>query len=308
MNIRPYQSGNEAEILKLFSMSFDKEMPESFWRWRFLDNPLNQVFIYLAWDKRCLAAHYAVSPILVTILGTDYLTSISMTTMTHPEYRGLKLFPQLANQVYTQMTNSGHIMVWGFPNSRSHRIFIRDLKWTDLYEIPVMQLKLGQPQNRCLVDIITDDLFELDYNENSCLQGLIHAKKDRQYLRWRYTGHPINHYTNLIIARENKVSSFCVVKMYLNSLDIVDFQAQNELEGMKLLVQAQSFACLNNLQYINCWAPRHHFFHALCEKAGFLNKEPVTYSGFRQLCKTDLKQISNNYSDWYIQMGDSDVY
>jgi len=134
------------------------------------------------------------------------------------------------------------------------------------------------------------------------------SKKDKRYLRWRYAENPINRYSNIVIKDHQDVLSFCVIKQYLNSLDIVDFQARNQHDGAELLDQTVAYASNNRLEFINCWAPRHHFFHQLCEKAGFINAEPITYLGFRQLSEKDGMKVSDNYTDWYIQMGDSDVY
>jgi len=308
MIFRAYQEGDMDPILSLFSQCFGREMKADYWKWRFLNNPICQRFIYLAWDNETLASHYAVSPVVVSVEDADYLTSLSMTTMTRPDYRGMKLFPCLANLVYEQMAKLDYIMVWGFPNPKSHQVFLRDLHWADLYEIPTMQLKIAQNAKKYTIEISMDDQIAFEYTDNIYSAGRIHVKKNSEYLKWRYRDNPINKYTNLVIAKENKVSSFCVVKKYCNTLDIVDFQAKNEEEGEKLLIEAVSFACQNKLECINCWAPRHHFFHSLCEKMGFINREPITYLGYRQLAENKLKKISNNYSDWYIQMGDSDVY
>jgi hypothetical protein len=283
-------------------------MQESFWRWRFRDNPINQVFIQLAWEDNTLAAHYAVSPVKMVVKGNEYITSLSMTTMTHSQYRGQKLFPRLANHVYDSLAEENHLMVWGFPNIRSHRIFIRDLYWSDLYEIPTMQLKVDRTAINHEFDSSTDNQFELNYIDSIYSTELIHVKKDKRYLLWRYSENPVNHYTNFVVSNGQDVSSFCVVKKYLNALDIVDFQASSLEEGESLIAQAISFAYENMLDFINCWAPRHHFIHGLCEKFGFLNKEPISYLGFRQLSNFNHVKVSEHYSDWYVQMGDSDVY
>lgn len=308
MILRPYHKGDEVAILSLFSQCFGREMKADFWKWRFLNNPVCQCLIYLAWDNETLASHYAVSPVVASIEDKDYLTGLSMTTMTGKDYRGLKLFQQLANKAYARMVDLSYSMVWGFPNIQIHRVRVRDLGWEDIYEIPTMKLKIDPTPKSTTYNIVTDDHFDFDYIDNLYSSRLMHVKKDKQYLRWRYADNPINQYVNLVITKEQQVSSFCIVKKYSNSLDIVDFQACNEDEGEILLNQSVYFACQNNLESINCWAPRHHFIHSLCEKMGFINKEPITYLGYRQLAENKLKKILNNYSDWYIQMGDSDVY
>lgn len=308
MILCPYKEGEESQIQSLFHRCFNRRMSESFWRWRFLENPNGNVMIYLAWDESVLAAHYAVSPIMVSVEGCVYCTGLSLTTMTHPEYRGLKLFPQLATRVYDHLASLQYLMVWGFPNHKSHKTFIKDLLWRNVYEIPTMQVKVSERMKNSIDKPETDDKFKLNYEDVHFKSNLIHVRKDLQYLQWRYEKHPTNRYVNYVIASGSKVSSYCILKIYNNSLDIVDFQAKNREEGDVLLRQALSFAYSKNLETVNCWAPRHHFLHSICEKHGFTNKEPITYLGFRQLHEKANVKVSDNYTDWFIQMGDSDVY
>jgi len=45
--------------------------------------------------------------------------------MTHPKYRGMKLFPQLAEQIYNKMKELDYLMVWGFPNNNSIELLLK---------------------------------------------------------------------------------------------------------------------------------------------------------------------------------------
>jgi hypothetical protein len=306
--LRKYKEGDEVFIMHLFYQCFDRAIPESFWRWRFVENPNDKIFIYLAWDEKNLVAHYAVSPIKISMEGFEYCTGLSMSTMTHPKYRGLKLFPQLANLVYEEMASLNYLMVWGFPNNKSHKSFIRDLYWKTIYEIPTMQKHLSNIKRENADHIITDNHFDLNYNEDYLSSDLIHVKKDKRYLKWRYSAHPLNHYTNLVLTTDNLVSSFCIIKKYMNSLDIIDFQAKNKAEGSELLNQALAYAYENKMESVNCWAPCHHFLHSIFEEKGFINKEPITYFGFKKLQEGIPKRLTDNFASWFIQMGDSDVY
>lgn len=295
-------------IISLFYQCFGRAIPESFWRWRFLENPYNKIFIYLAWDEDNLAAHYAVCPIKISMAGFQYCTGLSMSTMTHPKYRGLKLFPKLAKLVYEEMASLNYLMVWGFPNNKSHKSFTRDLCWKNVYEVPTMQRHLSDIKIMKTDSIMTDNYFELNYNEDYISSDLIHVKKDKRYLKWRYAAHPLNQYSNLVLANDNLVSSFCIIKKYMNSLDIIDFQAKNEDEGNELLNQALFYAYENKMESVNCWVPCHHFLHSIFEEKEFINKEPITYFGFKQLQERIMNKISDNFANWFIQMGDSDVY
>ena len=99
-----------------------------------------------------------------------------------------------------------------------------------------------------------------------------------------------------------------VFKYYGQCLDIVDFQAFSHDEAEYLLQAVIEIANDHKLSYINCWAPVHHFIHPLCTKYEFRNSTPITYFGGRILDKQLTQKDYLNYSNWYIQMGDSDVY
>ncbi len=316
MLLKPYDTGDELAILSLFKECYGREMSAKYWKWRFIENPYKKVWILLAWDKNTLAAHYAVSPVLLLIKGQIHIAALSLTTMTHPKYRGLKLFPKLASKVYEVLFEMNYTLVFGFPNKNSHRTFIKNLRWRDIYEIPTFKLYLNNNQkvindsfvnSICEYSISEDNEFDLCYSTNITKMP-IQLYKDKSYLKWRYKMHPQNKYYNFVIASKDCVSSFCVVKKYVNSLDIVDFQAENREEGEALLAYVIKFALSNRFDQINCWAPRHHFFHSLCEKYGFINGEPITYFCYRYLSNEENEQFFDTYSNWYIQMGDSDVY
>ncbi len=143
LKTRLYQPGEESQILTLFRHSYGREMSEAYWNWRFRDAPAGPAVIFLTWDGDILAAHYAVTSLVLRIEGQDWLTGLSGTTMTHPDYRGQGLFPKLGRSTYAHMAKAGMGLVWGFPNVQSHRGFIRDLNWADIYEVPTLRLSVS---------------------------------------------------------------------------------------------------------------------------------------------------------------------
>ena len=66
-DIRSYHPGDENEICVLFERVFGKPMgaTESMmhWQWKFLENPLKEILIKMAWDDKKLAGQYAASPV-----------------------------------------------------------------------------------------------------------------------------------------------------------------------------------------------------------------------------------------------------
>lgn len=299
------------EFVDLFHVCFNKEIPKSFLNWRYIENPVKEFFVYVALDKNKIIANYSVSPIILSSVDVDIKSALSMTTMTHPTYSGKGLFTRLASILYEDMQEYGYKLVWGFPNNNSHRAFVTKLQWKDIYEIPTMRLNLNnktQLSKTKSLEINHDNKFDLNYRINN-YSNFIRVKKDNPYLKWRYLNNPLNDYKNIVITNNKKdVSSFLIFKNYgENEIDIVDFSLKSFEEGECLLKQIILYSQENNINYINAWAPRHSINHTLFEKLGFTNFIPITYFGKRDLSNLN-EPISTDYSNWFIQMGDSDVY
>jgi len=293
----------------LFERSFGRTIKKDYFIWRFLEHPSSDLLIAFELEKGRIVASYSATPCNLEFQNKVIKTGLSISTMTDPDYRGKGLFPKLGSELYTMMVSQGYEMIWGFPNNNIHYGRIKNLQWNDIYEIPTMSLKVSDVRIFNIRKIQTDNEFVMSYKSNTSTENLVRVKKDSKYLQWRYLSHPINKYKNFVVADAKIVSSYCITKLFNDSLDIVDMQFQTIDEGEYLLRKVLSWANSQNLNYIHCWAPRHHFVHSLCEKIGFYNSTPITYFCYRWLMDPGKKIADfSNYSNWYIQMGDSDVY
>ncbi len=290
----------------LFLKSFGRGIRKDFLKWRYVDNPTKEIFVNIIKDENRIIANYSASPCQLSINGIARKSALSMTTMTDPEFAGRGLFQKLAEELYDSLQEKGYSAVWGFPNNQSHKTFNTKLKWQDIYEIPTMSLRVNMSKDlKPSGSVVYDNGFLLEYSPVVSIKDLIHVVKDQTYLQWRYLRNPINAYVNIVVKNGEKASSYCVVKKYNMELDLVDFQASDAEQGIELIRSVIEYAKEQHLEKINCWAPRHHFMHGICERHGFANGEPITYLGVRSFGAFEL---SCDYSDWFIQMGDSDVY
>jgi hypothetical protein len=107
------------------------------WQWEFLENPLKDIFIKLAWDKERLVGQYAASPVRIYVDGYDTIAALSHDTMTDSQYGGLGIFRTAAEALYTEQTNAGQSFIYGFPNRNSIHGFIKYLKWQQIMPAPV---------------------------------------------------------------------------------------------------------------------------------------------------------------------------
>jgi GNAT superfamily N-acetyltransferase len=314
LEIRPYQTGDKKHILELFRQSYGRDLDERFWAWRFRDGPAGTGVIYLSWDGDVLAAHYAVTPVIMRINGQDWLTGLSGTTMTHPDYRGRGLFPRLAQRTYAYMTEAGMGLVWGFPNALSHRGFVCNLEWVDIYEVPTFRLSL---QGRLSLPTPSDDVVEsegfdarFDRLWKRVKDGYpIITRRDRPYLQWRYVENPAERYRILAHVEDESLLGYAVFKRYQDELQIVDILAVQDTDvGLGLISRVAQIALEESAMSISLWLNVTHPLHHALEKRGFRNGEPVTYLGGLAL-QSDLPLPElYDFRNWYLTMGDSDVF
>lgn len=313
VDVRPYEPGDETSILELFQLVFGRPMSMAFWRWRFLENPVKKQFVELAWQDGTLVAHYATSPATVRFNGQDYLAALSMTTMTHSDFRGRGLFGTLAERVYESMAEAGAVLVWGFPNRLSHRGLVRVLQWTDIHEIPTFRRALNEgdplppPPNAVQRLEGPDRLFDALWDELKDRYPVL-TRRDRTYLDWRFARHPENDYRFLGYLDKDRLRGYAVFKDYGDEVDLVDLLSVSDDVASDLVLGVARYGRERGTTALNLWLNLTLPLHWHLEKWGFENAPPTTYFGGRLLSSDPMLRMAYQYGNWYVTMGDSDVY
>lgn len=266
------------------------------------------------WDGDTLAGHYAVFPVEMEINNNVSLTALSMTTMTNPEYAGKGIFKNLANDLYSNISNENVDFVWGFPNLNSHYGFNKNLSWKDIGTIPTLRLNekrfsVTNPEPYTIFNEFTQAHADKIRINNT---GEIFVNKTLNYLKWRYSDNPVNKY--FIIGIENQSDiNFAVIKLF-NSFEIPGRQEIDILEhgynpdsSKRIISSILNFASdlKADICAINTWIPIQDPRHIQLEKLNFTFDNPITIIGYRQL---NAKSFSSCLSDWSLTMGDSDIY
>jgi hypothetical protein len=313
-SLRTYETGNENNIAQLFKKCFGREMDIDFWLWRFRENPSGAGIIHLAWDNEKLASHYAATPTNMQINGDEYVTGLSGTTMTHPDYRGQRLFQKVAEKIYEIMVRERIAFVWGFPNSLIHRIRVRDLKWMDIYEIPTFRIYkkkyalLAEPCDKIVYLDDFDHRFDGLWDRVKKKYQII-TIRDSKYLHWRYVENPDQSYQIVAYINNDDISGYAVFKEYKNEVQIIDIITDGDLEVGKLLIfTVFRFAIKVDAESVSLWLSVINPLHHELEKYGFKNESPVTYFGGFIFNNHLEKSKLYDYRNWYITMGDSDVF
>ena len=285
------------------------------WRWRYLENPYGGPLIDLMWSGDKLVGQYAVSPIDMSIDGKTYPCAFSLDTMTHPEYGGRGIFTRLATSLYHRIAQAGRVMVWGFPNENSRHGFIKRLAWFDVASIPMLCLRSrldGYPQTEIRpleeVDTQVDDLFQQERKHWYCL-----AVRSAQYLEWRFFHRPGRRYYAAGAFYGGKLVGYSIYKLFRTREqtvgDIVDlFCVQDVGVFTDLIIWTAQDLIRQGVQVVDIWMNEHSPFYSVLQAIGFVSGALYTFFGGRVFSSALSTERLMEWPNWYIQMGDSDVY
>lgn len=313
MQVRNYNSGDEHKIVALFKLVFNQEMSLNQWKWRFEKNPAGKHMIKLMWEDDLLVGHYAVSPLIMSVNGQDVMTSHSLTTMTHPDFNGKGIFKTLSLDLYDELENKfGFKSVWGFPNNNSHGAFVSSLGWQDISIVHTLAISADSIKGNAigLAEFDEFEQYHADYILQKVLSFPIRVKRDVSYLNWRYKDKPAVVYKKFFLNLEGQKALFVtkiypsfkegrydlnIVECFMDDYSIIHSCIQEIMQIYKL-----------DFERVTLWKNLFDKDHIKLERQGFVPVLPQTYLGAR--IHSSMPSNFSNYKDWFISMGDSDVF
>ena len=205
-------------------------------------------------------------------------------------------------------------MVWMFANRFSHRLVAQDPSFVNIYEIPTFRLPLERlaPLAPPPVDVTEvkgfDGRFDRLWNVVKDDYRVI-SRRDQAHLSWRYAHNPTQKYQILACLQAREVAGYAVCKRYRDEFQVIDLLTVQRPEvAMALMSRAVQIARQQSLSGVSMWLNVSHPLHWRLEKLGFRNGEPITYFVGRVLRPELPEAIVCDYRNWYLTMGDSDVY
>jgi hypothetical protein len=310
LEFRSFREEDLGRVLSLFLDVFGKEMDETFYRWRFLDNPFGPAMVLLALDGDRLASHYAVCPALSLIEGKPVLTAQSMTTMTHPDYGGRGLFPAMARALYDQIHGAhGVRAVFGFPNPNSHYAFGAKLGWRDLFPLFFLERPVAEEDEGPWRHVDREEQRSL-VESAAPAAGCLPYRRDGTFLEWRYHRNPVCRY-EFLAAEDSEDPCCCVVKERTVEggvmMDVVDFLGSTERAAVDEALRAvHARARALSAERVSGWLDLRHPAFPAMERMRYRPAGPITYFGIKPLAT--LPDCAADPRSWRVTMGDSDVF
>ena len=323
MEMKSYRPGDETEILELFLKAFRKPLSHGFWQWRFEKNPfVLKPMISLMWENEILAGHYAVSGTELSIDGKIHLFSLSGTTMTSPGFEGKGIFSSLALDLYDRVANDpGVTGVMGFPNQKSHYALVKKIHWKDLniltnFSISGTKAGMRQVPGMQLISRFDQRHADFIHQAISDLGFSVFVNRSAAYLNWRYLDCPVQDYDCFEYISNNEIKGIIVTKSFDSfqhaghkEADILEIFCAPQEDVIKDLLAGAGYFYASREVHIfqmNSWISIMDARHLLMEKLGFVNGGPLTFFCTKSFI-SGADQIYD-YRNWYLSLGDSDVF
>jgi predicted acetyltransferase len=316
---RDYKRGDEHQIVTLFREVFGREMSLSFWKWRFVQNPFGQGITKLLFDDNKLVGHYAVIPMNVQVEDKPVKAVFSMTTMTHPNYAGQGIFTYLAEETYRACQEKGFLFVYGFPNKNSYFGFTHKLGWQGQGKMTILEKQLQPKEKKRTIGkaIKQTECFDNTVNllwDRVKRDYTIIVERTQEFLNWRFVDNPDVSYVKYVVSsNSDHILGYAILKVYIRQDmtigHIVDMLSIAEKEVVKILLEHSfNYFLERGIRYISCWIPKNCFYNSILEEEGFIRKETETYFGTRLFEYVSSLKSTEQPSNWFLTMADSDAF
>ena len=132
-SIRRFEISDASSVIRLLELVFKHPFSPEWWNWKYRLNPAGfwgeQGDIWVAESEGEIVSYYAVIPEKIKFGSETITVAQSVDTSTHPDFRGMRLFPTLAQKVYSECRNR-YRFIYGFPSEMAFKGFLR-LGWKD---------------------------------------------------------------------------------------------------------------------------------------------------------------------------------
>ncbi|HRH65834.1 MAG TPA: GNAT family N-acetyltransferase [Bacteroidia bacterium] len=321
--------------------------------WEYLQNPDGKALVCVAEDEKTVVSQYLVLPRWYRINGSPVKGSLSVNTLTHPDYRGKGLFPKLAEMTYENAVISGIAFTAGFPNPISSPVFAGKLKFTTAGYMPfyakplrpfqvlkkyILRKEVQRGAEPALqfaddrsgantsfhISVFnpeTDAFIYQDFLERFLSHKINCALRDLNFIKWRYVDIPLRRYHLFKIVVDQRMEALVIIRSAelfglktILVMELLFSHEENSAQAANHLLQWVSGQASGNAMDLVVIARQ--------DSSGW--KLPLLRQGFFPVPKRFLpqplefilrahnEQLEQEYffdfRNWYLNLGDSDVF
>lgn len=326
----------------------EREISKSnYLKWEYLQNPDGNALITVGEINQIIVSQYIVLPHLYSIDKKLIPGSLSVNTLTHPDFRGNNIFEKLALDTFNRCKQENIFFTIGFPNPVSHpiinkkQIFESAGYLTLLFKSfnPISTLisyfkNTNKKTGNEIILTISDrflstqsDIGFLDLDKDAgkyeeFLQKFNDEKQNvtlrsLKYLKWRYFNIPSRKYFLFKQETENKIKTIVIIRAkYIYGLRcgiLVDLMTHTNSADIKILFNTiNEIVKDNKLDLIFSAIPSHSMEFKLLKSVGFYSfPKFLLPQKLAFIVKRHLEACPHSVTDfrkWFLTFGDYDIF
>lgn len=315
--------------------------------WEYLQNPDGNAIITVGDISHKIVSQYIVLPRLFSIDKKLIPGSLSVNTLTHPDFRGNNIFEKLALETFNRCKQENIFFTIGFPNPVSHPIINKKQIFETSGHLSLL-LKPFNPISTLFsyfknkkektgheIELIFSDkilpsksdvaFFDWDKDAGKYEEFLKKFNDEKQnvtfrslkFLKWRYLNIPRRKYFIFKQESENKIKAIVIVRAkYIYGIRcgiLVDLMTHSKSDDVKILLNAINEIARNNkLDLIFSAIPSHSLEFKLLKGAGFYSfPKFLLPQKLAFIVKRHLAACPDSIADfrkWFLTFGDYDIF
>lgn len=311
-------------------------------QWQFLHTPVDKRYVDIAYseEKQKTAGIFAVFPVHIKIGDQVFVGAQGLDTMIDIEFRGEGLFILLAKDVYKKCVEDGIKLVYGFPNKDSVKAS-KMLGWKRLDPVPFMLKPLKTKYFTKKIKYLkalpninipyfkwsnkkfrieTSSTFPDDVNtiwQKFSRHVKVGVVRNKKYLEWRYLTKPGEEYCINHIYKDGSYLGFVVYALKAKHQGLIGYIMELMYDtdfpsaGNQLLISAVKDIKAKGADCILSWCMEHSPNRKIFERNLFFNipekLKPIKLHFVTRGFDTNMKEIVEDRSNWYLSYSDSDT-
>jgi hypothetical protein len=206
--IRPYVPADLPAVLASWQAAFGNPVAPALWRWKYHDAPLGHQILLCVHESGEVAALYGGVPFAADWRGQRLRITQLMDVFSHPAHRRQLggrggLYVRTALRYFAQFGGpDGAALMYGLPGERASRLGVHRLGYRPLpggvaylvADTAALARLRCRPFAGRLSRVANEDLHGLDRLADRCPLGRLQARRDADFIRWRFLHHPACRY------------------------------------------------------------------------------------------------------------------
>lgn len=287
---------------------------EPYMEWQYYRNPAGVAKSWVAKHEGKLIANYTAIPHALSVDGKIQPSWRVQDVITHPEYRGMGLYARVSDEATRFLQNGTFPLNFTFPNENSHPGFMKR-NWFAAQRIP---LWTGSPSGRISTQLDAEPISAFQEQDAEVWKAYktgvrYGVERSAAYLNWKYFQNPRGGYSAFRLTSVG-ARAVCVLKLFDKGAG-EKFAHLCDLfyePGFSAISEAVAFfkvfAQDRGATACSAWSPPQSALAAQLHEFGF--QLQTALARWFVLNHSPALQHSEveNFANWHLSMGDSDVY